>query len=262
MPATPVHFTIAFRQKMATLAQSERRLWLASLAARLRQGQPPAGDIFWQELREVARGCRLSLSESIRAEHGDDVDPLMRWHCSKYRASDSSVRRTSSAAATTLLCLSMTRVTPRSAPPTRTRSCTAFLLSARATPSSSLGRALGMDRPSPHSSPDAQFERSRSTRISAHGRRLRCRGYTLSLWSAPTQSRTAARGAPPQGVRDVRSRQDSAALAGCPSRGRAPGGPRRERPPHAANDAFERIGGRIVRSDHGAVRYVRNRSVR
>lgn len=75
MPATPIHFTIAFRQKMASLAQSERRLWLASLAARLRQEPPPAGDIFWQELREVARGCRLSLSESIRAEHGDDVDP-------------------------------------------------------------------------------------------------------------------------------------------------------------------------------------------
>jgi protein-L-isoaspartate(D-aspartate) O-methyltransferase len=59
---------------MATLPQAERLLWLASLAVRVRERSPPAGDILWQELREVARGCRLALAPAIRAEHGD-VDP-------------------------------------------------------------------------------------------------------------------------------------------------------------------------------------------
>lgn len=74
MPTPPVYFTVAFRQKMAALPQTERLLWLASLAARVRAGPPPPDDILWHELREVARGCRLALAGAIRSEHGD-LDP-------------------------------------------------------------------------------------------------------------------------------------------------------------------------------------------
>jgi protein-L-isoaspartate(D-aspartate) O-methyltransferase len=55
---------------MASLPQSERLKWLASIAARVRHLPPPPGDIIWQELREVARGCRLALTASIQVEHG------------------------------------------------------------------------------------------------------------------------------------------------------------------------------------------------
>ena len=75
MPTPPVYFTVAFRQKMATLPQADRLLWLASLATRVRAGPPPPDDILWHELREVARGCRLALASAIRAEHGD-LDPV------------------------------------------------------------------------------------------------------------------------------------------------------------------------------------------
>ena len=75
MPTPPAYFTVAFRQKMAALPQAERRQWLASLAERVRTRPPPPDDILWQELREVARGCRLALAGAIRAEHGD-LDPV------------------------------------------------------------------------------------------------------------------------------------------------------------------------------------------
>ena len=75
MANPPVYFTVAFRQKMAALPQAERLLWLESLAARVRERPHPPGDILWHELREVARGCRLALAPTIRSEHGD-LDPV------------------------------------------------------------------------------------------------------------------------------------------------------------------------------------------
>jgi protein-L-isoaspartate(D-aspartate) O-methyltransferase len=65
----PILFTVAFRRKMAELSQLERQQWLASLAARVRAGtggHPALG----QELREVARGCRLALVDSVAREAG------------------------------------------------------------------------------------------------------------------------------------------------------------------------------------------------
>jgi protein-L-isoaspartate(D-aspartate) O-methyltransferase len=67
----PLLFTVAFRRKMAELSQRERQEWLASLAGQLRSTAGPAGkSVLRQELREVARGCRLSLVESIEKHLG------------------------------------------------------------------------------------------------------------------------------------------------------------------------------------------------
>jgi protein-L-isoaspartate(D-aspartate) O-methyltransferase len=67
----PLLFTVAFRRKMAELSQEEREEWLASLAARLRSETTAHGArMLGQELREVARGCRLPLVESIEKQLG------------------------------------------------------------------------------------------------------------------------------------------------------------------------------------------------
>jgi protein-L-isoaspartate(D-aspartate) O-methyltransferase len=65
----PLLFTVAFRRKMAELSQQEREEWLASLAARMRS-EGGASRTLAQELREVARGCRLPLVESIDRQLG------------------------------------------------------------------------------------------------------------------------------------------------------------------------------------------------
>ena len=67
----PLLFTVAFRRKMAELSQPEREEWLASLASQLRSERGPLGSrTLGQELREVARGCRLPLVQSIDAQLG------------------------------------------------------------------------------------------------------------------------------------------------------------------------------------------------
>jgi protein-L-isoaspartate(D-aspartate) O-methyltransferase len=66
--AQPLLFTIEFRRKMAELPLEERMDWLASLARRMRSGEDQPGVV--QELREVARGCRLPLVESIQRQLG------------------------------------------------------------------------------------------------------------------------------------------------------------------------------------------------
>jgi protein-L-isoaspartate(D-aspartate) O-methyltransferase len=71
MAAQPVLFTVAFRRKMAELSQEERLEWLSSLARRL-GGAPGAGGggAYPPELREVARGCRLELVQSVERHLG------------------------------------------------------------------------------------------------------------------------------------------------------------------------------------------------
>jgi protein-L-isoaspartate(D-aspartate) O-methyltransferase len=67
----PLLFTVAFRRKMAELSQRERQAWLAALAGQLRSTTGPVGaSVLWQELREVARGCRLPLVDSIERDLG------------------------------------------------------------------------------------------------------------------------------------------------------------------------------------------------
>jgi protein-L-isoaspartate(D-aspartate) O-methyltransferase len=65
--AQPLLFTVEFRKMMAELPQRDRQEWLGSLVTRL-QDQPSA--LLAQELREVARGCRLPLVESIERQLG------------------------------------------------------------------------------------------------------------------------------------------------------------------------------------------------
>ena len=64
---TPMMFTVEFRRKMAELPQRERLAWLASLSQRVR---PDDDSGLAQELREVARGCRLELVESVERQLG------------------------------------------------------------------------------------------------------------------------------------------------------------------------------------------------
>jgi protein-L-isoaspartate(D-aspartate) O-methyltransferase len=67
----PLLFTVAFRRKMAELPQRDRQEWLASLATRLRSVHATEGArVLWQEVREVARGCRLPLVDSIDRQLG------------------------------------------------------------------------------------------------------------------------------------------------------------------------------------------------
>jgi protein-L-isoaspartate(D-aspartate) O-methyltransferase len=63
----PLLFTVEFRRKMAQLSQPDRHEWLTSLAARIRRDPTPR---LAEELREVARGCRLSLVEGIQKQLG------------------------------------------------------------------------------------------------------------------------------------------------------------------------------------------------
>ncbi len=50
---------------MAELSAEQRRQWLASVAAKIRQGGLRIDPIVEQELREVGRGCRLLLVDSV-----------------------------------------------------------------------------------------------------------------------------------------------------------------------------------------------------
>jgi protein-L-isoaspartate(D-aspartate) O-methyltransferase len=65
--AQPLLFTVAFRRKMAELSQRERLDWLAGLAAQQRRAP---SELYAQQLREVARGCRLPLAASIQKQLG------------------------------------------------------------------------------------------------------------------------------------------------------------------------------------------------
>src|SRR5271165_326139 len=68
--AQPLSFTVAFRRKMAELSQPERQEWLASLASRLRSSGGQGGVFLTQQLREVARGCRLPLVDTVSRQLG------------------------------------------------------------------------------------------------------------------------------------------------------------------------------------------------
>jgi protein-L-isoaspartate(D-aspartate) O-methyltransferase len=65
----PVLFTVEFRRKMAMLSQADRLDWLASLAERV-GGAAPGGAAPPAELREVARGCRLALVDTVERQLG------------------------------------------------------------------------------------------------------------------------------------------------------------------------------------------------
>jgi protein-L-isoaspartate(D-aspartate) O-methyltransferase len=63
---------------MAELSQDQRVEWLQSLARRIDRGTNPHEGVFSQELHEVARGCRLRLVESVDKQFGPFDDLLLR----------------------------------------------------------------------------------------------------------------------------------------------------------------------------------------
>ncbi len=67
MASPPVLFTVAFRREMARLPPAQRQEWLSALASQMAQNDR-AGEPL--ELREVARGCRLSLVEAVAKQLG------------------------------------------------------------------------------------------------------------------------------------------------------------------------------------------------
>jgi protein-L-isoaspartate(D-aspartate) O-methyltransferase len=70
---SPLSFTREFRRKMAELPQRDRQEWLSQLASQLKNGH--RDEVLEQELREVARACRLPLIASIERYLGP-FDPL------------------------------------------------------------------------------------------------------------------------------------------------------------------------------------------
>lgn len=70
MTARPVLFSVEFRRTMAQLSPAQRQEWLSSLAVRLRDPGAVGDPVLAQELREVARGCRLGLVESVPRQLG------------------------------------------------------------------------------------------------------------------------------------------------------------------------------------------------
>ena len=76
-PTPPALFTLEFRKQMARLSSRQRHEWLASLAFEL-GGVDSADRVRAQELREVARGCRLSLVESVSRHLGPFDDRYLR----------------------------------------------------------------------------------------------------------------------------------------------------------------------------------------
>jgi protein-L-isoaspartate(D-aspartate) O-methyltransferase len=74
--AQPFLFTVEFRRKMAELSQAQRQEWLTSLAGRLEEEGPLNQPRLTQELREVARGCRLALVDSV-TRHLGPFDPKL-----------------------------------------------------------------------------------------------------------------------------------------------------------------------------------------
>jgi protein-L-isoaspartate(D-aspartate) O-methyltransferase len=73
--AQPVLFTVEFRRKMAELPYDQRQEWLTSLASQVGGADLGGSGVVAQELREVARGCRLCLVESVERNLGP-FDPL------------------------------------------------------------------------------------------------------------------------------------------------------------------------------------------
>ncbi len=61
---------------MAELSQDERQEWLGSLARRVRAASGHVPGALAQELREVARGCRLPLMDSVE-RHLGPFDPRL-----------------------------------------------------------------------------------------------------------------------------------------------------------------------------------------
>ena len=261
MASPPVLFTVEFRRKMAGLSPRQRQEWLASLASR-------PGGVDWsdtprlQELGEVARGCRLALVESIARRLGPFDERHLTGVLEVPRERFVRPEDVEHSAADTPLALDSTGLATISAPH-------AYLLSFRL-----LGLCPG----------DALVELGTG---SGYGAALAAfivgpSGSVVTFEIDPAlaaRSRRALQGEPNvtvidgDGVNDSKEWQGAARvvvtfaidswpgswLDTLPEGGRlvAPLGRDAQRLVLA-----EKRGGKVVLTDHGAVRYVRNRSAR
>ncbi len=264
MASPPVLFTVEFRRKMAGLSPRQRQDWLASLAStpggdRRRRTLPRA-----RSCGEVARGCRLSLVESLARRLGPFDERHLRAILEVprerfVRAEDVGQQRRRHAAPTRLDRAGDDQRPPRLSP----------LVPA---PGPRTGRRAGRAR---------HGLRLRRGPRGVH-RRARA-GASSPSRSTPSSPARSRRDPGRRAERDVRRgrRRDELGARGVaprawwrPSRstpGRAPGSTRSPRAGgwwrRWASDEqrlvlAERRGGKILETDHGAVRYVRNRSAR
>jgi protein-L-isoaspartate(D-aspartate) O-methyltransferase len=257
----PVLFTVEFRRKMAGLSPRQRQDWLASLAS-LPGGIDPADTVRVQELREVARGCRLSLVASLARRMGPFDERYLRAILEVPRERFVRAEDVEHSAADTPLSLDSSGLATISAPH-------AYLLSFRL-----LGLAPGdalveLGTGSGYGAALAAFIVGPEGRVvtfeidpelAAWARRALADEPTVTVieGDAVTNSdrwRGAARVVVTFGI----DAWPGPWLDALPEGGRivAPLGQDDQRLVLA-----ERRGGRILETDHGAVRYVRNRSAR
>ena len=261
MASPPVLFTVAFRRKMAGLSPRQRQDWLASLASK-----PGGIDVSdtprVQELREVARGCRLPLVESLARRLGPFDERHLRAILEVPRERFVRPEDVGQSAADTPLPLDSTGLATISAPHAYLLSFRLLGLAAGDTlvelgTGSGYGAALGafIVGPSGHV---VTFEidpelAARARETLAGEPNVTCvEGDAVTNW-APW------RGAGRVVVTFAIDAWPSSWLDALPEGGRmvAPLGDDDQRLVLA-----ERRGGKVLETDHGAVRYVRNRSAR
>jgi protein-L-isoaspartate(D-aspartate) O-methyltransferase len=255
----PVLFTVAFRRKMAGLTPRQRQEWLTSLVS---GGVDVSDTPRVQELGEVARGCRLSLVESLAARLGPFDERHLGAILEVPRERFVRAEDVEHSAADTPLALDSTGLATISAPH-------AYLLSFRLlglSPGDALvelgsgsgyGAALAAFIVGPRGSVvtfeiDAILaERARQT--------LLCEPNVTVVEGDAVTNSEQWRGAPRVAVTFALDGWPGAWLDALPEGGRmvAPLGGDDQRLVLA-----ERRGGRVIETDHGAVRYVRNRSAR
>lgn len=269
MASPPVLFTVEFRRKMAGLSPRQRQDWLASLAS-TPGGINPTDTPRVQELREVARGCRLSLVESLRGRLGPFDEHHLRAVLEVPRERFVRPEDVEHSAADTPLALDATGLATISAPH-------AYLMSFRLLSlgpgdalvelgtGSGYGAALAAFIVGPQGSVvsfeiDAALaaEARRALHEGPEGTQNVTQNVTVLEGDAVTNSELWC-GASRVVVTFAIDAWPSLWLDALPEGGRlvAPLGRGDQRLVLA-----EKRGGKIVETDHGAVRYVRNRSAR
>ncbi len=257
MAPQPVLFTIEFRRKMAQLSRRQRREWLTSLAA-----QVGSADAHAQELGEVARGCRLSLVESIARELGPFEELHLRAVLDVPRERFVRPEDLERSVEDTPLALDAAGLATISAPH-------AYLLSFRLLELGPGDELVELGTGSGYGAALAAFivgPKGRVTSfeidpaLAAWARRtLDAEPNTRVIEGDAVSNSGRWRGARKVVVTFAVAEWPAAWLEALPEGGRivAPVGEGDQRLLLAA-----RRGGRIVESDHGAVRYVKNRSAR
>jgi protein-L-isoaspartate(D-aspartate) O-methyltransferase len=257
----PVLFTVEFRRKMAELSPRQRQDWLASLAST--PGHiDPADTPRIQELREVARGCRLSLVESLARRMGPFDERYLRAILEVPRERFVREEDVEHSACDTPLSLDSSGLATISAPH-------AYLLSFRLlalAPGDALvelgsgsgyGAALAAYIVGPTGSV-VTFEIDPT--LVAWARRALADQPNVTVAEGDAVANSERwRGAARVVVTFAIDTWPGAWLDALPEGGRMVG-------PLGRDDQrlvlAERRGGKVIESDHGAVRYVRNRSAR